>query len=379
MTQTTEKALLPAGLQDLLPPEAQHEAKVVGNLLKTFRAWGYQHVKPPMLEFEDALLSGPSAAVASQTFRLMDPVSQRMMGLRADMTPQVARIAGSRLKNDERPLRLSYAGQVLQVRGSQLRPERQFGQVGVELLGASAASADAEVVVLGTEALQAAGVELITVDLNMPPLISRVTRALGMEPERANALSMALDGKDVARVKEIAGENGELFVSLLETAGPADEALGKLAGLDLPDGAGEELLRVREVIVLIRKSLPELALTLDVTEHRGFEYHSGIGFIFLARNVRGELGRGGRYATARGESSTGFSLYTDTLLRALPGPAGEDRLLLSCDVPYAKAKALREDGWITLSALVEDENWEEEAKRLGCTHWLEGDKIKPLR
>ena len=123
MNDASHKALLPAGLRDLLAPEAAHEVDAVRRLLESFIAQGYELVKPPLLEFEEALLSGTGAALRSQTFRLMDPVSQRMMGLRADMTPQIVRMASSRLKNAPRPLRLCYAGQVLQIRGSQLRPE----------------------------------------------------------------------------------------------------------------------------------------------------------------------------------------------------------------------------------------------------------------
>ena len=128
MSRAAEKALLPAGLRDILAPDAAFEAAVVERVMACFAAHGYERVKPPLIEFEDGLLAGPGAALASETFRLMDPVSQRMMGVRADMTLQVARIAASRLKNLPRPLRLSYAGQVLRVTGSQLRPERQFGQ-----------------------------------------------------------------------------------------------------------------------------------------------------------------------------------------------------------------------------------------------------------
>src|SRR3954463_12335815 len=119
-------ALLPAGLRDLLPPEAETEASAVESLMNVFAAHGYQRVKPPLLEFEDSLLAGSGSAVADQTFRLMNPDSQRMMGLRADTTPQVARIAVTRLGLQARPLRLCYAGQVLRVRGTQIAPERQL-------------------------------------------------------------------------------------------------------------------------------------------------------------------------------------------------------------------------------------------------------------
>ena len=120
--------LLPAGLRDLLPPEAETEAAAVQALMDAFAAHGYQRVKPPLLEFEDSLLAGSGAAMADQTFRLMDPDTRRMMGLRADITPQVARIATTRLGHVARPLRLSYAGPCLRAQGSQIAPDRQFAQ-----------------------------------------------------------------------------------------------------------------------------------------------------------------------------------------------------------------------------------------------------------
>jgi len=136
MNDAPHPALLPAGFYDLLPPEAEIEAAVTGRLMGVLAAHGYERVKPPLVEFEETLLSGAGAAMASDTFRTMDPISHRMIGVRADMTPQVARIAATRLAHRPRPLRLSYAGQVLRVKGSQMRPERQTGQAGAELIGA---------------------------------------------------------------------------------------------------------------------------------------------------------------------------------------------------------------------------------------------------
>jgi len=155
--ETVNRALLPAGLRDLLPPDAESEAASVEALMEVFASHGYQRVKPPLLEFEDSLLAGSGAAVAEQTFRLMDPESQRMMGLRADTTPQVARIATTRLGQTARPLRLSYAGQCLRVRGSQLAPDRQIAQTGIELIGCDNPAADAEIVLVGAEALASVG------------------------------------------------------------------------------------------------------------------------------------------------------------------------------------------------------------------------------
>ena len=140
------RGLLPAGLGDLLPPDAAREARAIDIAIERFAAFGYERVKPPLVEFEESLLGGPGAALGPQTFRLMDPVSQRMMGVRPDMTVQVARIAVTRLKHEPRRLRLSYGGNVIRVRGSALKPERQFAQVGAELIGALSSRADAEVI-----------------------------------------------------------------------------------------------------------------------------------------------------------------------------------------------------------------------------------------
>ena len=154
------RGLLPAGLGDLLPPDAAREAGAIGIAIERFAAFGYERVKPPLVEFEESLLGGPGAALAPQTFRLMDPVSQRMMGVRPDMTVQVARIAVTRLKHEPRPLRLSYGGNVIRVRGTALKPERQFAQVGSELIGVDSAEADAEAVLLAIDALRAADEDL---------------------------------------------------------------------------------------------------------------------------------------------------------------------------------------------------------------------------
>ena len=271
MTRPSEAALLPAGLQDVLPPDAAFEAGTVERLMGCFAAHGYERVKPPLIEFESSLLSGPGAAMAAHTFRLMDPVTQRMLGVRADMTLQVARIAASRLKNAPRPLRLSYAGQVLRVKGSQLQPERQLGQVGFELIGAPSATADAEVVLLAAEAIEAIGVVSLSIDLNLPTLAPAISAGLGFAAENVEPLMAALDRKDAAAVETRAGPHARLFVDLLRAAGPARRAIKRLGKLRLPPAAAAERARLVDVVDLVLAAAPNLALTVDPVEHRGFE------------------------------------------------------------------------------------------------------------
>ncbi len=367
--------LLPAGLKDGLPPDAAFEAAMVERLMSCFAGWGYERVKPPLLEFEDALLSGMGEAMAAHTFRLMDPVSQRMMGLRADMTPQVGRIAASRLKNAPRPLRLSYAGQVLRVKGEQMRPERQIGQAGIELIGIESAAADAEAVLLAAEALRLAGITDLVVDLNAPMLAVSLLRESSIdEPED---LIAALDRKDAATVKQLAGKLAPVLQHLMGAGGEAARAIKELSGVQLTKAAAAQRDRLIEVAGLIRAANPGLSLTIDPTDHRGFEYHSGVTFSLLGRGGAGEFGRGGRYVNQSGEDATGFTLYLDSLMAALPAPKPARRILLPRGASPEAAARLREEGWVTLHALggaPEDKLGDEkEARRLGCSHlWRNG-------
>ena len=394
MTELGDQALLPAGFQDVLPPQAAQEAAVIERLIACFAGHGYERVKPPLLEFEETILAGAGAAVAQQTFRLMDPVSQRMMGLRADMTPQVARIAATRLRKAPRPLRLCYGGQVLRIKGGQLRPERQFAQVGAELIGAASARADAEAVVLAAGALAAIGIGGLSVDLNLPPLVDALASDLDIGGARLAALRQALDRKDAAAVSEIAGVSAAQFQALLRAAGPAEAALAALGAMALDGAAAEEVARLIRVVESIQAGAPDLTLTIDPAEHRGFEYQTGISFILFARGVRGELGRGGRYATeppARAstgdatwdaspepESATGFTLFMDSVQRALPEPLPPRRLYLPPDCPAARGNELRAEGWITLAGLEAVADFTAEARRMGCSHALIDGAITAL-
>ena len=302
MNDAPHPALLPAGLYDLLPPEAEIEAAVTGRLIGVLASHGYERVKPPLVEFEETLLSGAGSAMASDTFRTMDPISHRMVALRADMTPQIARIAATRLPHRPRPLRLSYAGQVLRVRASQMRPERQIGQVGAELIGAAGPAADVEAIAVAGEALTEVGVPHLSVDITLPTLVPAVAEAFGIAGERWAALRAALDRKDVAAVACLAGEAGELLASLVAAAGLAEPARVALDRLDLPERARIERDRLGAVLDGLDAAIPDVKVTVDPVENRGFEYHTGISFTFFARvdPVRWAAWRAGARRPLRG-------------------------------------------------------------------------------
>ncbi|HEY9081552.1 ATP phosphoribosyltransferase regulatory subunit [Magnetovibrio sp.] len=389
MSDITDKALLPAGMQDGLPPEAAREATAAARLVSHFDAWGYGLVKPPLMEFEENLLYGPGLAMAEQTFRVQDPISQRMLALRPDMTLQVARIAGSRLSHSPRPLRLAYSGQVVRVKGSQLRPERQFGQVGAELIGASGPAADVEVVLMAVEALESIGTQNLSVDLGLPTLAALVVQDCVFTNDQANDLRTALNRKDsagVAALGEVMGERPTAaLLAMLNAVGPAGVALKKLNAIDLDSDAAALRAHLAAVISGILSANPRIQLTIDPVENRGFEYHSGVTFALFARAVKGELGRGGRYeagGVGELENATGFTLFMDTVLEVLPKSEGRTRVFLPMGTPADTARKLRAEGWCTIAALdascTTSSDVEAEARRLNCTHLLENGTVREL-
>jgi ATP phosphoribosyltransferase regulatory subunit len=363
-------ALLPAGLRDLLPPDAETEASAVEALMTVFAAHGYQRVKPPLLEFEDSLLAGSGVAVADQTFRLMDPDSQRMMGLRADTTPQVARIAVTRLGGAPRPLRLSYAGQCLRVRGNQLAPDRQVAQAGVELIGHDSPEADAETVVVAAEALAAVGLTRVSFDLTLPMLVPSLLDGAGFIGPGRVALSRALDRKDAAAVSRHGGGLAPTLTELLLAAGPADRALEALAEARLPGLAGALAERVAETVAAIRAAAPALRLTVDPVEFRGFRYETGVSVTVYAPGRHEELGRGGRYICGENEPATGLTLYPDAILRVAPARQARPRVFVPLGADAGVVAGLRAAGYATVAGLTAVADGAAEAQRLGCCHIL---------
>ena len=374
---TTAPGLLPAGLMDLLPPEAEREAALVEALMESFACHGYERVKPPLIEFEEGLLAGSGAAVSDQTFRLMDPVSQRMMGLRADITPQVSRIAATRLGLQARPLRLCYEGQVLRVRGSELAPARQLSQAGIELIGGAAPEADAEVALVAAEALARLGITGITLDITLPRMALALLEAAGLAEPLAQRIIRALDRKDAAAVASLAGDAGPvaaLLPPLLAAAGPAAGALAVLDGLALPGAAQAIAANARRVIEAIATRAPTLRVTLDPVEFRGFRYHVGVAFTIYGPGSTGELARGGRYASANDEPATGMTLYPDAVLRAAPAPARRPRCFLPPGTPAGVGEALRQQGFATVAGL----SSADDPRKLRCSHAWDGRKAQPL-
>lgn len=400
MPSYMSKTLLPAGLMDVLPPEASFEADTVERIVGSFLSNGYQRVKPPLIEFEDGLLSGSGASldIANQTFRMMDPVSQKMLGVRPDMTIQVARIASSRLSKEPRPLRLSYSGSVLRVKGSQLRPARQFTQAGAELIGEDCASADAEIIEVACASLQELGINDITVDLNIPTLVPALCKDYDLDEYEFQNLREALNQKDINAAKTALENHVELYQkisSLMETTGTQTDELEKVANIKLPQEAKEIRDRLVEVVEVIKEESPNIKMTIDLVENRGFEYHTGVSFSLFSSSYMSEIGRGGRYIVgdsrsqedqvkkkikkSKCEHSTGVTLFLDSIMKIIKTEEENKKVFVPKGFSSSKEVVeLIKKGFVVIRGLKKTSDDENEARRMKCRYLLTHGQIKEL-
>ena len=364
--------LLPEGLRDRLPPQAEATAALVRGLTACFAAHGYERVQPPLVEYEESLGSRLGGAARRELLRFTDPVSQHTLALRSDITGQVGRIAVTRLASAARPLRLSYAGPVLRVRGTQLSPERESVQAGVELIGSDSPLAAAEIIGLAVAALGNTGITGLSLDITLPTLVADLAAA-GWSLGRATLADVQalLDGKDTGGLVAV---GADAFVPLIAAAGPAASALARLAALALPAAVQARL----DAVTALVAGLSDITVTLDPTERHGFEYQTWIGFSLFGDGVPGEIGRGGAYdiVTPAGEHepAIGFSLYVDGLVDAGLGVIDPRRVLVPLHTDPAIAATLRAKGWSTVAALSHDTN----PADFRCTHILDGVEPKPI-
>jgi ATP phosphoribosyltransferase regulatory subunit len=373
--QENDRDLLPEGLGDRLPQQAWASQTVRRAAHDVLASHGYARVETPVLEFEKALAHRMAGVQVRRMFRFVDPVSMRMLALRSDITAQVARIAATGLAQAPRPLRLSYSGQVVTIKGDGLDPARERLQLGAELVGADSTEAVADIVELAIEALRAAGATGVSVDFTLPDLVDTLSAgALPLPSMNIEAVRQMLDAKDAGGLVDA---GGEAYLPLLYAVGPFDSAIEQLAAFDVGGVLASRIAALRAIAARVGG---KARLTLDPSERHGFEYQSWFGFTIYADGVPGSLGRGGTYSilgqTGRNpESATGFSLYPDPLIESLSAAAGEERrLFLPLGHDREVASRQRAIGWVTVAALSEADD----ALALGCSHKLEGGEAVAL-
>lgn len=367
--------VLPDHIQDALPGEADKIERLRRTLLDAFRAHGYQLVVPPLLEYLDSLTTGAGQDLKLRTFKLVDQLSGRTMGVRADMTPQVARI-DAHLLNRRGVSRLCYCGSVLHALPSTLTATREPLQLGAELYGHAGIDADIEVVRLLAEVMRLADVPASRIDLGHVGLFRVLAARAGLVPEREENLFDLLQAKDLPGLREL----------VVDVAEPVRSALLALPGLygdvevldearaRLPDDG--EIRAALEDLTRLAGALGDLPISFDLADLRGYHYHTGVVFAAYGGSSPAALALGGRYdrigdAFGRGRPATGFSLDLRELAVRLPDPAQAGAILApseQADGALADIiNQLRAQGEVVMTALPgHDGSWNE----AGCDRQL---------
>jgi len=303
--------VLPEYIEDILPPEAARIERLRRDVLDLFRARGYQLVIPPLLEHVESLLTGTGHDLDLQTFKLVDQLSGRTLGVRADITPQVARI-DAHLLNRKGVTRLCYCGSVLHTRPASPGATRELIQAGAELYGQGGIAADLEIQSLLCKALAVAGVADVRLGIGHVGVFGSIVRAANVGNELETRLFEALQQKDVGAVRKLTrsldAKARSALVLLPELYGGA-EVLA-VAARKLPKLP--ELARALATLHALAKACPVPA-SFDLAELRGYHYHSGVVFDAYCKGLTGAVARGGRYdevgkAFGRSRPATGFSI-----------------------------------------------------------------------
>ena len=317
--------LLPEDIADVLPAQARKVETLRRAILDLYQSYGYELVAPPILEFLDSLLTGTCSDLNLQTFKLVDQLSGRTLGLRADITPQVARI-DAHLLNRAGVTRLCYAGSVAHARTPVGSSSREQLQLGAEIYGCATWEADFEAITLLLKTLELAGLKKVYLDLSHAGILTGIVADQELDKETIELLYGLLQSKDRPRLKQWAeclpAQLAQALLALTELNGPCAEVLAKAKKV-LPkhtaiDQALADLERIITAVNANNKISGGLELSIDLADLRGYQYHSGVMFASYVDGLPQPIARGGRYdqvgqAFGRSRPATGFSLDLLTL------------------------------------------------------------------
>jgi len=332
--------LLPEDIADVLPAEARKVESLRRNILDLYQSYGYELVAPPILEFLDSLLTGTGSDLNLQTFKLVDQLSGRTLGLRADITPQVARI-DAHLLNREGVTRLCYAGSVAHARTPVGSTAREELQLGAEIYGCATWQADLEAITLLLKTLSLAGLDKVYLDLSHAGILNGILAKENLPSAEMETLYGLLQSKDRPRLsvwaKSLPEQTSKALLALTELNGPCAEVLSKAkTALPQTSEVKEALAQLAHLIESASDLSKGLELSIDLADLRGYQYHSGVMFAAYIAKLPQPIARGGRYdqvgkAFGRARPATGFSLDLLTLASLSPNQKPKKAILAPWD------------------------------------------------
>jgi len=366
--------LLPAGFSDKIFPRSQKNSLIIENIINFFLNYGYLRISPPLIEFEDTLLNqGPGLALKNNSFRVMDPISKKMMAVRSDMTTQISRISSKRLAHYPRPLRLSYSGEVLRVNPSGLKLERQIAQVGAEIIGNISCDLEIEIIIIGLKALKALEVGDLTLDLNYQNLRLSFLKTI-LELPDGDLIVKAIEKKDTNFLKNKNFPHKNNILNIIEASGKFTNKNEFLRKLNKDNKKNNYLVHLLEVSASLQRLFKGIDIVIDPLEKSTFDYHYGLTFTIFSKSLHGSIAKGGTYKTINKEDATGISLYVD-LLGEIKNLFIEKEKVLIEQNDFKNAESLIKQGYQVIFLNNINDNIVNYAKSMNCKYFFKNNKL----
>ena len=363
-----KKNLLPLGFKDILENEANLQFEYGKKLITNFASWGFSFIEPPIIEYEKTLFDNKNKFLDKKTLSFLDPLTKERISLRPDITTQLARIAEDRLFGLPKPLRLCYFGDVFRADKPKLSSDRQFKQAGIEIIGSKDLFADIEVITLSLDSLKKINFKKISLDINAPIILEKIFDDFKISLSKRAELRKLVAKKNIKEILNFDKKLFDILKKIIDSSGPLKKNLKKIKNIKLGKNASlvmKDFIKICSLLLKINSE--DYKISIDLLDHKGFEYYTGITFSIFCLNSSKEVCRGGRYLTSKNKDAVGSTfLLNQFLLIKNIIKKNKKRILISKNSIFENnLSKLRKKGWVTIQN-IGDDNDKKIAKLHNC-------------
>ena len=365
--------LLPDGFKVLLPEQAHTEEGLSRAILDLFFHNGYSLVKTPMIEYEDNISQNTLQSLHDQSFLFMEPETKKILVLRSDITPQVAKLASTKLKHLPRPIRFAYSGEVIRNSKNNYKTERQLKQIGVELIGGPQDNSMVEVLNIAVTALQHINIKNITIDFSLPSIFRIIDKNFNLKLKSNKNIRKAIENKDPGIIKD---KKYDYINGLILMAGTVEESFKVYKKFNFPKKINELLKNFFKFISVIKKNNKNLSITVDMTEGNSFLEYFSFGFKIYNKENAKHIAIGGDYKSNNHEIGLGMTFLVSQLLKST-NFKNREKIYIPYNVDNKKIKLKK--SFILIKELFAKKDNLKEAKNQNCNYILyKNGKLKKV-
>ena len=356
--------LLPEGFKVLLPEEAHKEEIISRSILDLFIQNGYLLVKTPMMEYEDNISQNTLKSLDNESFLLIEPETKKILVLRSDITPQIAKLAGTKLKHLPRPLRFTYSGEVIRNSKNNYKTEKQLKQIGVELIGGPQDKSMIEILNIAIIVLKKINIKNITIDFSLPSIFRIIDKSFNLKSKSSRNIKKAIKNKDPGIILD---KKYNYINGLILMAGTIEESLKVYKKFVFPKKIDELLKKFFEFITIIKNNNKNLSITVDMTEGNSFLEYFNFGFKIYNKENAKHIAIGGDYKSKNNEIGMGMTFLVSQLLESTKFK-NKEKVYVPFNVQHNKIKLKK--SLIIIKELYAKKNILKEAKKQSCSYIL---------